>query len=108
FIDLETATHRDGGNHALHHEPICLGLPVGSFAWVCLGTQKTSGTLAHTVTSGPVSFLLPNSTDNEGVQANCGGIAIGRSLGRVSLLAFVLFLPRPVGPEAVAPRIPSV
>jgi len=27
-----------GGNHALHYESICLGLPVGTPARVCLGT----------------------------------------------------------------------
>src|SRR5262249_28525664 len=60
--DLDAATY--GGNHALHHEPICLGLPVGSSAWVCLGTQKTSGTTSpygNKMTSGSafVYFFSP-------------------------------------------------
>jgi hypothetical protein len=30
-----------GGNHALHYESICLGLPVGTPARVCLSVMKS-------------------------------------------------------------------
>jgi len=34
-----------GGNHALHYESTCLGLPVGTLARVCLGNSVPEGQL---------------------------------------------------------------
>src|SRR6266566_1268612 len=41
-----------GGNHALHYESTCLGLPVGTLARVCLGNSVPEG---QWVSHGPAS-----------------------------------------------------